>query len=102
MIPSSLDRLFVNGALGGTEVWRAGGRHVGLRAVQPDVTLALLLGVVEGMGVQERPQKLTADVLEAEFKMSVLVDSVMAAKKRSGTNHHELLLSHFVRVNDAG
>ena len=37
------------------------GGDVRLRAIETDVTLALLLGIVEGMGVEERPDELTAD-----------------------------------------
>ena len=45
------------------------GRNVGLDAVQADVALALLLGIVEGMSVEKGPDELAADVFEAEFEM---------------------------------
>src|SRR6266850_833029 len=38
------------------------GRHVSLGAVEADVALALLLGVVKGMRVEEGPDELAADV----------------------------------------
>ena len=47
-------------------------RDVGLRAIEADVTLALLLGIIERMRVQEGPDELAADVFQAEFEMGVL------------------------------
>jgi len=43
-----------------------------LGAVEADVPLALLLGIVEGMRVEERPDELAADVFKAEFEVGVL------------------------------
>ena len=51
------------------------------------------------MGVQEGPDKLAADVFEAEFEVSVLVDSVMAAKKSGGADSHPLLFGDFFRTD---
>ena len=36
--------------------------NVGLGFVEVNVALALLLGIVEGMGVKKRPYELAADV----------------------------------------
>jgi hypothetical protein len=66
-----------------------------LGAVEADVALALLLGIVEGMGVEEGPDELAADVFEAEFEMGVLVDGVMAAVERGGADVEALLVGDF-------
>ena len=79
VFPRARDRAFVNRALRRAEI-RARRRNVRLRAVQPHVALALLLGIVERMRVQERPDELPADVFEPEFEMRVLVDGVMPAE----------------------
>src|SRR5215472_3308798 len=70
-------------------------RNVGLRAVEAYIALALLLGIVKRMGVKKRPDELAADVFEAEFEMSVLVDGVMAAVKRGGADVEALLVGDF-------
>ena len=75
------------------------GRDIGLRAIQADIALALLLGIVEGMRVEERPDELAANVFEAEFEMGVLVDGVMAAVKSACTDIEPLLVSDFFRAN---
>ena len=80
---------------------RLRGRHVGLRAVEPHVALALLLGVVEGMRVQKRPDELAADVFEAEFEMRVLIDGVMAAEKGGRADVHALLFGDFLGIDQA-
>ena len=64
-------------------------------AVQANVSLALLHGVIERMGVQERPYELPADILETELKMGVLKDGVMAAVIRCSANVDALLLGDF-------
>jgi len=66
-----------------------------LRAIEADVALALLLGIVEGMSVEEGPDKLAADIFEAEFEMGVLVDGVMAAVERGGADVETLLVGDF-------
>src|SRR5208337_2149660 len=53
--------------------------NVGLRAIETDVPLALLFRIIEGVGVEEGPDELTADVFQAELEVSVLVDGVVAA-----------------------
>jgi len=73
-----------------------------LRAVEADVALALLLRIVKGMRVEERPDELAADVFEAEFEMGVLVDSVMAAVESGGANVEALLVGDFFRADKAG
>ncbi len=52
-----------------------------MHVVHADVALALLLGIVEGMGVEEGPDEMAADIFEAEFEMGVLEDGVVAAVK---------------------
>ena len=70
-------------------------RDVSLRAIQPHVALALLLGIVERMGVQERPHELAADVFQAELEMGVLENRVMAAEVGGRADIHPLLLGDF-------
>ena len=56
VIPGAGDRAFVNFALSCAEfrILRGGDWwNVGLRAVEPDVTLALLLGIIERVRVKE-------------------------------------------------
>ncbi len=77
------------------------GRDVGLRAVEADVALALLLGIVKRMGVEEGPDELAADVFEAEFEMGVLVDGVMAAVESGGADVEALLVRDFFRADEA-
>jgi hypothetical protein len=72
-----------------------------MRAVQADVALALLLGIVEGMGVEEGPDELAADVFEAEFEMGVLVDGVMAAVEGGGADVEALLFGDFFGADEA-
>ena len=54
-------------------------RNERARLVQLDVALTLLLGVVERVAVQERPDELPRDVLETELEVRVLVDGVVTA-----------------------
>ena len=61
------------------------------RAVVADVALALLLGVIERMGVQERPDELAADVFEAKLEVRVLIDGVVTGVKRGGADRGALL-----------
>ncbi len=95
VFPRARDGFFVDGALGRAEI-RARGRNVRLRAVQPHVALALLLGIVKGMRVQKRPDELPAHILEPEFEVRVLVDGVMPAEIRSRADRHALLLGDFL------
>ena len=76
-------------------------RDVDQRAIQAHVALALLLGVVEGMGVQERPDKLAADVFEAKLKVRVLVDRVVAGVKRGGADRRALLVGDLFGTDQA-
>ena len=75
-----------------------GRRNIGLRAIEPHVALALLLGIVERMRVKKGPDELAADVFQAEFEMRVLEDGVMAAVKGGGTDVEALLVGDFVRA----
>src|SRR5712664_4874368 len=85
ILPGAGDGVLVDGAAGGVEEKRFG-RDVGLRAIEADVALALLLGIVEGMRVEERPDELAGDIFQAELEMGVLVDGVMARVEGSGTD----------------
>ena len=69
--------------------------------IESHVPLALLLGVVERMRVQKGPDKLPAHIFKAEFKMSVLVDGVMAAVKRGCPDLHALLVGNFLGTDQA-
>jgi hypothetical protein len=55
----------------------------------------LLLGIVEGVGVEEGPDKLAADVFEAEFERGVLEDGVVAAVEGGGADVEALLVGDF-------
>ena len=72
-----------------------------MRAIEPHVTLALLLGIVERMRVQERPDELAADIFESEFKMGVLEDRVMAAVISCRAHVDALLFGDFFRADQA-
>ena len=98
--PGAGNRAFVNRALGGAESRRLG-RQVGERVIQAHVALALLLGVIERVRVQERPDELPAHVFEPEFKVRVLIDGVVAAVKRGRANLQPLLVGDFFRPDDA-
>ena len=80
IVPGAGDGVFVDLARGFVEEERRR-RDVGLRPVETNVTLALLLGIVERVSVEKRPDKLPADVLQAEFEMRMLIDGVVAAVK---------------------
>jgi signal transduction histidine kinase len=100
MFPGAGDGAFVNLALGRAESL-AGPRDVGLRAVQSDVSLALLFGIVERMRVEKRPNELAAHIFEAKFEMSMLVNGVMASVKRSRADGESLLVGDLLRLNDS-
>src|SRR5215475_1696492 len=100
VIPGACDRLLVDFFALFIEEKRDG-RDVGLRAVEADVALALLLGIIERMRVKEGPDELAADVFEAEFKMRVLVDRVVAAVKRRGADAEALLVGNLFGSDEA-
>src|SRR5207245_11710536 len=77
------------------------GWNVSLRAVQADVALALLLGIVEGMRVKERPNELAADVFETKFEVRVLVNGVVAAVEGGGADVNALLVGDLFGVDEA-
>lgn len=101
VIPCASDGAFVNFFALFIEEKR-NRRDVGLRAIEADVALALLLGIVKGMRVEEGPDELAADVFEAEFEMGVLVDGVMAAVESGGANVQALLVSDFFGADESG
>jgi hypothetical protein len=92
--PGAGDGPFIDGAGFGVEEQRDR-RDVGLGTVHADVALALLLGIVERMGVKERPDELAADIFETEFEMRVLIDGVVAAEKSGGADVETLLVGDF-------
>ena len=71
--------------------------NVSRRAIQPHIALALLFGIVKRMGVQERPHELPADIFQAKFKVRVLVNGVVAGKKRGRADGGALLLGDLFR-----
>ena len=64
-------------------------------AVQADIALALLLGIIERMGVEKGPDKLAADIFESKFEMSVLVNGVVAAVEGACADVEALLVGNF-------
>ena len=100
IIPGAGDGAFVDFLAFFVEEKR-NGRDVGLRAVEADVALALLLGIVERVRVEERPDELAADVFEAEFEMGVLEDGVMAAVESGGADVEALLVGDFFGADEA-
>jgi len=92
--PGAGDSPFIDAAGFGVEEERNRG-DVGLGTVHADITLALLLGIVERMGVKERPDELAADIFETEFEMRVLIDRVVAAEKSGGADVETLLVGDF-------
>ncbi len=99
MIPGASNGLFINRALRRSKARSLRRRHIGLSAVEANVALALLLGVIERMRMQKGPDKLPADVLEPKFKVGVLVDGVVAAEERSRADVYALLLGDFVGLD---
>src|SRR5271169_2694231 len=75
---------------------------VGLRAIEADVALALLFGIVERVRVEEGPDELAADVFQAEFEMRVLIDGMVAAVESGGANIEALLVGDFFGADEAG
>jgi len=72
-----------------------------LRAFHADVSLALLLGVVERMRVEERPNELPAYIFEAKFEMRMLINGVMATVERGGSDVQALLVCDFLRIDES-
>ena len=81
ILPGARNRAFVNFAAAFVKEKRFR-RHIGVRAIQPHIALALLLRIVKRVRVQKRPDELPADIFEPELKMRVLVNGVMPAVKR--------------------
>src|SRR5579863_2912452 len=101
VLPGARNRIFIDRAFGRTEMGMTFGRHVSLRAVEAHVTLALLLGVVERMRVEKRPDELAADVFEAELEVRMLIDGVMAAVIGGRTDRHALLVGDLLGTDQA-
>ena len=99
VIPRARDGLFVDFFGGFIEVEIDGG-NVSLDAIHADVALALLLGVVERMCVEKRPDELAADVFEAEFEGGVLEDGVVTAVECGGANVEALLVGDLFRTDE--
>ena len=97
--PGAGDSPFVDGTRFSVEEKREL-RDVGLSAVHPDVALRLLLGIIERVGVKKRPDELAADVFESEFKMSMLINSVVAAEKSGGADVEALFVVNFLRIDE--
>src|SRR5207245_362170 len=74
--------------------------NVSLGPVQAHVALALLLGIVKGVRVQERPNQLPADVFQPKFEVRMLVNRVMAAVKRRRADRQPLLICDLLRTDD--
>ena len=72
-----------------------------MHLVHADIALALLLGIVEGMGVEEGPNEMAADIFEAEFEMGVLENGVMAAVEGGGADVEALFVGDFFGDNQA-
>ena len=100
VVPGAGDGAFINFLAFFIEEER-NGRNVGVGAIEADITLALLLGIVERMGVKEGPNELSANVFEAEFEMSVLVDGVVTAVEGGGADIKTLLVGDFFGANEA-
>src|ERR1700674_120467 len=100
VVPGAGDGPFINLLAFRIEEKRDG-RHVGLGAVEADVALALLLGIVERMRVKEGPDELAADVFEAEFEMGVLVDGMVTAVERGGADVEALFIRDFFGADEA-
>src|SRR6266481_7046961 len=74
--------------------------HRGEGGDRKNVALALLLGVVEGVCVEKRPDELATDVFEAEFERGVLEDGVVAAVEGGGADVEALLVGDLFRTDE--
>ena len=68
-------------------------------AIQADIALTLLLGIIKRVGMEKRPHKLAADIFQTKFEMGMLIDSVVAAVKRARTDIEALLVGDFFRTD---
>jgi len=66
-----------------------------------NVALGLLLGIVERVSVEERPDELAADILQTEFEMGVLKNSMVAAEESCGANVEALLVVDVFWIDEA-
>src|SRR4029077_11954268 len=97
-VPGARDGTFENLSFCGAEML-GGRRNISQSAIEPDVTLALLLRVVERMRVQKRPHELAAYVLQAKFKMRVLINRMVARVVSRGAYRGALFFGDLVRRN---
>src|SRR5271154_2333760 len=72
-----------------------------MSAIQANIALALLFGIVKRVSVKKRPDELAADVFQAEFEMRMLVDGVMAAVEGGRADVEALLIGDFVGGDQA-
>jgi len=89
------DGLFVDGAVAGSKKKRFG-RDVGLRAVEADVTLALLLGIVKRMGVEEGATNWRG-YFPGRIRNGRGWKRVMSAVKGGGADVEALFVGDFLR-----
>src|SRR5256885_3762683 len=99
VVPCARDGLFVD-FLGRFVEIEIDGGNVSLDTIHADVALALLLGVVERVCVEKRPDELAADVFEAEFERGVLEDGVVTAVEGGGANVEALLVGDLFRTDE--
>ena len=94
VVPGASDCVFVDFFDGFVEI-EIDGRNVGLNAIHSDVALALLLGIIKRVRVEEGPDELAADVFQAKFEGGVLEDRVVAAVEGGRTDIEALLVGDF-------
>ena len=99
VIPGARDGLSVD-LLGGFIEVEIDGWNVSVDAIHADVALALLLGVVERVCVEKRPDELATDVFEAEFERGVLENGVVTAVEGGGANVEALLVGDLFRSDE--
>ena len=94
-VPRTNDRALVD-----VERLTAEWRHERSRLLQFYVALTGLLRVVEGIGVQERPDEVTRHVLETELEVRMLIDSVVPRVERQRADRVALFLRDLCRADD--
>jgi hypothetical protein len=78
------------------------GGHVSRHLVEPDVALALLLGVVEGEAVQEAPDQLPRDPRERELEGRMLVHRMVSTLVGQRSDVPALTLRDLLGVDHTG
>src|SRR5205814_5996704 len=74
-------------------------RNERTRLFELHVALAGLFRVVERVRVKKGPDKLPGDVLQAKFKIRVLINGVMAGVERQRTDRVALLVGDLARTD---